>query len=404
MGLQGVGKRIGGAALLSVTVAAACGGSDPAGPMDGGEDPGSIPDVSVCTPAGNTAGWSFARLGVGAKPAITIGQGGTVHAAFMNEALDGWVRYAKLSVGASSPSSPETVDAGYFYGPIDIVLDGGGLPYISFHDHDLEDQVLGQRSVSGGWSLHAMTNLGHDGWYNKAVRGSDGTVHTATFDPGGFSGRGVNYGGWNGSSWTIELAAPGSFDYAGGTAIALTADGRIHIAFFDDVEGALRLATRSGPDDWDVTTVEPIGEYLEAGRFPDLEVDPDGQTLHLVYLARTASTEGIVRYARGRPDAFELSDVTAVSGFTIGFSGARDLATLDIDGSGVPIVAVQTKSLMELFRVEAAGVVKLASFQAPSGVTFKQQTDVEIDDAGKVHVAWWQSGDVPGTVCHGVSG
>lgn len=64
-----------------------------------------------------------------------------------------------------------------------------------------------------------MANAGHDGWYNSGFVDPGGTLHTATYDPAGFGGRGVVYGAWDGASWDIEVAAPGSFDYAGGTEI-----------------------------------------------------------------------------------------------------------------------------------------------------------------------------------------
>ena len=386
----------------TVLLLVACGGDDPANPIDDGVPPSQ--SLAECTPEGTTAGWSFTRLGLGAKPALALGTDGTVHAAFMNEATDGWVRYARLAVGADEPSAPESVDAGYFYGPIDIVVGSDDQPWVLFHDHSREDQVLALRAASGSWSLRPMSNSGHDGWYNAGVLDAAGTLHTATYDPRGFDGQGVTCGAWDGLSWRIELAAPGSFGYAGGMAIALTADGRAHIAFFDDVAGEARIASRSGDGTWDVTTIEALGGGLETGRFPDLAVGSDGETLHLVYFARSSATQGVVRYATGVPGDFQITDLVEVSDFSIGTSGARDIATLDLDSSGRPVIAVQDRSQLRVLRVVDSGTETLADFRAATGVGFKQQTDVAIDDQGRVHVAWWQSGGVPGTVCHAVSG
>ena len=386
----------------TVLLLVACGGDDPANPID--DEAPSSETLTACTPEGTTAGWSFTRLGSGAKPAIALGTGGTVHAAFMNEATDGWVRYVRLSVGADAPSAVESVDAGYFYGPIDLVMGSDDQPWVLFHDHSGEDQVLALRAAGGSWSLRPMSNSGHDGWYNAGVLDAAGTLHTATYDPRGFAGRGVIYGAWDGSAWGIELAAPGSFDYAGGMAIALTADGRAHIAFFDDAAGEARIASRSDDGTWDVTTIEALEGDLETGRFPDLAVGSDGQTLHLVYLARSSETQGVVRYATGVPGDFQITDLVEVSDFSIGFSGARDIATLDLDSSGRPVVAVQDLSQLLVLRIVDSGTEMLADFRAASGIDFKQQTDVAVDEQGRVHVAWWQSGEAPGTVCHAVSG
>ena len=382
---------------MRVLIAAAfsgCGGPVEPGDVDGG----------ICTPAGLTSGWTFGGLGVGKKPAIAVGPDGTVHAAFIDETTDGWIRYARVSAGATGAMAVDTVTEGYYYGPLEMLIASDGEPRVLYHDHTPGDQVMAERSSTGEWTLQRMSNDGHDGWYGTGVVGPDGTIHTASYDPSGFSGLGVIYGAWSGSEWEIELAAAGSFDYAGGTAIGQTADGRIHIAFFDDVAGDIRLTTRNGPGDWTVSTVEAAGGNFEAGRFPDLAVDPDGETLHLVYLVRSTSEQGVIRYARGTPGAFEMRDVTYVSGFAIGFAGARDMATLDLDGSAQPVVAVQTLTRLDLFRVTNETVVELAAFQAPPDVSFGQQTEVEVDDAGRIHVAWWQSGELPGTICHAVSG
>ena len=397
-GAQGTWQRL----CVAVLLLAACSGDDPASPIDDRLPAGE--GVVACTPEGPTSGWSFAQLGSGAKPALALGTDGTVHAAFMNEATNGWLRYAQLSVGDNAPSVPESVDTGYFYGPIDIVLGSDGQPYVLFHDHSREDQVLALQNASASWSLQPMSNSGHDGWYNAGVFDAAGTLHTASYDPSGFAGRGVIYGAWNGSSWGIEVAAPGSFDYAGGTAIGLTADGRVHVAFFDDGAGEARIASRSDDATWDVTTIETLEGVVEAGRFPDLAVGLDGETLHLLYLARSSATQGVVRYAVGVPGNFQITDLVAVTDFSIGFSGARDIATLDLDSSGRPVVAVQNRSQLLILRVVDGATETLADFRAASGVDFKQQTDVGIDDQDRVHVVWWQSGGVPGTVCHAVSG
>ena len=191
---------------LLLLVLAACGGDSPAG-LGGGLPPGG---VDSCTPLGSLDGRQFARLGAGTKPAIAVGADGTVHAAFLEEARSGWIRYARLSSGAAMPAM-ELIANGYFYGPIDILLSDAGEPQVLYHDHDREDQVLAIRSF-GNFDLQPMTNVGHDGWYNTGIFGPDGELHTASYDPRGFAGRGLNYGAWDGAGWSIELAASGSFD------------------------------------------------------------------------------------------------------------------------------------------------------------------------------------------------
>ena len=378
------------------TMLAACGGSSPASPDDGGDDPsnGDDPPNTACAPSGSIDGWEFTRVALGTKPAMAVGADGVVHTAFMSEAMAGWVHYIKLSA-----TREWIVGEGYFYGPIDIVLSDDGDPRVLYHDHTLEDLVLGVRTGSP-FALQPMTNVGHDGWYATGVYGPDGTLHTVSYDPSGFDGQGMMYGGWDGSDWNIEVAAPGSFDYKGGTAIVYTPDG-IHAAFWDSSARVGKIATRGGPDDWTVSTIEPLGGRSSVGRFPDMEVDPDGSTLHLVSMAQEASGDGVIRYAKGTVGSFEFQDLMPVTDFTLGFAGARDIATLDLDENGDPVVAVQTASELTVLRVGTQGVETLAQFQAQSGIQFGQQTEVVADGSGRVHVIWWQSGEDPGTVCYG---
>ena len=380
--------------IRSLLLSLGCGdNNDPSGPAN---------DV-ICALVGAGPEWHFTRLGSGTKPALTVDAGGAAHVAFIDEAMDGWIRYVRLPLDAGAPSAFETVASGYFYGPIDIVRGADSEPRVLYHDHDALDQVVATRNDALNWSLEPMPSAGHDGWYSSGVFDPSGTLHTATYDPSGFSGRGMVYGAWTGSSWTIETAAPGSFDYKGGTAIVWTPT-EVHVAFYDDVAGEPRLSTRTALDTWSVTTPEPIGSYVDVGRFPDMALDPDGQTLHLLYLATTGATEGVVRYALGVPGSFQIRDVAPISGFTLGFDGARDIATMDLDLAARPVVAMQSLSELTLYLIDGANTEILESFRAAAGVVFGQQTDIDVDDSGRIHLTWWQTGEVPGTVCHAVNG
>ena len=66
--------------------------------------------------------------------------------------------------------------------------------------------------------------------------------------------------------------------------------------------------------------------------------------------------------------------------------------------------AAATRSETTVLRVGTQEVETLAQFQAQSGITFMQQTEVVADGSDQVHVIWWQSGEMPGTVCHGQLG
>jgi len=103
------------------------------------------------------------------------------------------------------------------------------------------------------------------------------------------------------------------------------------------------------------------------------------------------------------PGSFQITDLVDVSDFSIGFDGARNLATVDLDSSGRSIVAIQSRSQLLVLRVLDGSTETLADFRTAAGTEFKQQTDVAVDDQDRVHVVWWQSGGVPGTVCHALN-
>ena len=59
---------------------------------------------------------------------------------------------------------------------------------------------------------------------------------------------------------------------------------------------------------------------------------------------------------------------------------------------------------MRVVRVTNGTATDVATFTAPDGTFFGQQTKVGIDAQGGIHLVWWQSGESSGTVGHGVSG
>ena len=380
--------------LLSAgAILAACGSDAPTGAPDP-PPPGA---VSACQLQSGPE-WTWTAVGSGQKAALALDSQGTAHLAFMLESLSGFIAYA--SVSGSTVSPLETIASGYFYGPIDIGL-RSGAPVIAYHDHDLEDQVLAVRSGTA-WTLNPMTHSGHDGWYNALAVDPRGNVHTATFDPSGFNGVGVNYGVWDGTSWGVEVAVPGSFDYAGGMSIALADDGTSYVAFFDDVQGVGRLAWRDGPGGlWSDQVIESKGALIEVGRFPDIAIDRTTETLHIVYLARTGGAAGTIRYARWNAGTAVVTDVAPVDNFTIGMSGARDIATIALNASGEPVVAIQNRSELTIARWDGAGF-DLESFAAGANATLRQQTSIAIDAGNRTHVAYWLDAASGSVVCHGV--
>ena len=80
----------------------------------------------------------------------------------------------------------------------------------------------------------------------------------------------------------------------------------------------------------------------ETGRFPQVRVDPDGTTIHLVFLSRTSQTEGVVRYASGSFGSLAFRDVSQVSDISIDRGlGARNMVDIDFMNDGTPVVRIR---------------------------------------------------------------
>lgn len=425
LGLSGLPRIVVGHLALVVALAAGCsdgnGGSPDSGadaaadalpgdaepPIDTGvgldaspadtSPPDAAPDAAPDGGPPPGRAWTFFSVGPGAKPMIALDGAGQVHVASIYEAEPGWVRHTSFAPDATEAPAPTDVANGYFYGPIDVGAQTDGTPVVAYHDHDLEDQVLAIGDGAGGFTTSPMTNPGHDGWYN-AMHVDGDVVHTATYDPGGFGGRGVYYGVWDGS-WTVELAVAGSFDYAGGLSIARASDGTVYIAYFDDGAGRGMLSRRGADGTWTEQTLDPdTTAGVEVGRFPFVRLDSDGD-LHVVFLSRETATSGTVRYGTGTWDALVYEDVGTLDGISIGFSGARNTATLAIDpATGVAVVAAQSSSRSWL-AVRGAGGFAVESIETAS--TLGQQTSIAVG-AGVIHLVYWQmDGAVPGTVMYG---
>jgi hypothetical protein len=411
-------------ATLACLLAWGC-GDDSSAPMDAGRDANtssdsatpvdsSMPvdssapaDSSMPTDASSDAAedasvpgrsWIFMPLGDGSKPVLALTSSGDVQVATIYEANPGWVRHVSFAADATSAPSPTDVAAEYFYGPIDVGSLADGTPVVAYHDHTLEDQVLAVGDGAGGFTLSPMSNPGHDGWYNALTVDSSDVVHTATYDPSGFSGLGVYYGTWDGS-WTVELAVSGSFDYAGGMSIARASDGSVYIAYFDDGASRGMLARRMTDGTWSTQMIDPdFTDTVETGRFPFLRLDSTN-ALHVVYLSRDTMTSGSVRYGTGTWDAMSYEAVGRLDDIEIGFDGARNIATLALDpASDAPVIVAQSKTLTWLATRGAGGFVVEP---VASGTTFAQQTSVAVR-AGVIHLVYWQrDGAVPGTVIYG---
>ena len=150
-----------------------------------------------------------------AKPSLAVGADGLPRVAFLLEAMPGFVTFAERR---DSGWVAEQVATGYFYGPLDVLMNGAN-PVINYHDHDLQDQVVAVRG-EGGWARTPIQSAGHDGWDNTLGIGPDGVLHTLTTDPLDFGGPGLEYASLIDGVWRVEEVGTGPIMYAEGLSMA----------------------------------------------------------------------------------------------------------------------------------------------------------------------------------------
>ena len=139
---------------------------------------------------------------------------------------------------------------------------------------------------------------------------------------------------------------------------------------------------------------------MEVGRFPDIVLDPSDGSLHMVYLIRDGTSSGLIRYAHRTATGTTFTDVTTLDDFTVGSAGARDIATVALDSSGEPVVAIQNRSEL-ILATGGDARFQLESFPAAAGLALRQQTSIGVTHGDQIHVIFWLEDGSDDLVCHG---
>jgi hypothetical protein len=302
-----------------------------------------------------------------------------------------------------------TIDEGYFYGPFGLTV-AQGRSFVAYHDHAKQDMVLQVFEITQEWFMHRLEREGHDGWHSALTVGPIGSLHAVTIDPAGFNGDGIVYTTFAEGVFAPEIAVAGSINYDWGLSIDVASDGTVYVAFFDAAEGVAKVARRNGPDNWEVSVVEPVPSiYRESGRFPQIKVD-ESNNLYLAYLARsTTPNEGAIRYASGTFGNLTVQEVAMVSDIQVddmfdftelGMHGARNIVDLDLDSSGDPVLAYQSRSVTYIARWNGSGF-DIEQLPVADGEELRQEVSMELDGADRIHLSFWiESATGPGQICY----
>lgn len=317
---------------------------------------------------------------------------GTLHIAYIYEALPGYVNYA---IPGSEGWEITAVSTGYFYGPLDIQLDSQGVPHIAWHNHDTEDEAYAVLQ-DGIWIVHNVDHDGHDGWDNSLALDSQGLPHTASIDPSQFGGTsGLEYGHFDGEDWDVEEVGSGPLPYEFGTDIAIDSQDRPHVVWYDDNPPALRYAVKDD-DDWQISEVDTEGDV---GRFPSMVLDETGR-LSVTYYEADTSTAGYIKYAAWDGNQWNSQRVDRLEQVVLGHFGARRNSSLVIGKDGNPIIAYSDETTVKLAWWDGSDWNLETVFtggESPLG----QQVSLGLDGSGGLHLTFV---DQTRMTSHGVKG
>ena len=333
--------------------------------------------------------WQLQRVDVGTKPALSVAPDGTPSIIYMLERQDGWVRIAQLQDGEWQS---EQVADGYFYGPPDIAVGPGGVVHAAYHDH--QDSTFKPEKgdavhVSGGpgaWTSTTAQDAGHDGWDNRITVDAEGQPHMVGMDPQDFgSVDGVEYYSLDEDGvWQAEQVGSGPQTYQWGISVAIDRAGDPWVTYYDGASSALMLAGRSA-DGWQVSTVDDTGD---TGRFSEIAIDSGGGQ-HISYFESSGEGTGSVKYAHreSAQDEWQISTVDELSAVLLGFTGARNITSIDTDADGNPWIAYSDESILKLAHL-VDGSWQTETVTEAGDVPLGQIVSLDIDAEGRPHIAF----------------
>jgi len=303
-------------------------------------------------------GWLIEGVERGTKPALTLDTSGNPVIAHMLERRGGFV---KAATRGERGWTSALVAEGYFYGPLDVATDPEGRIHVIYHDHqapnfnpNIGDLAHAVRQ-DAGWTVEPLANRGHDGWDGRLVFDANGALHASAVDPLDFNGRGVEYYLLTPEGeLVVEAVGSEPQTYRFATAIAFGPDGAPRISYFDLNASRLVLATRAGPDDW---TLETVDDAAGTGAFSSLKIDREGG-VHISYFESDGgpafADAGRIKYAfRPNPDTpWQIEVIDTLDQVFSGFAGARNITSLALDSDGNPWVAYSDESVLKLARFD----------------------------------------------------
>jgi len=354
--------------------------------------------VLISTTARAQEGWQIEVVATsGTKPELALDSQGRPHLTYMTEAMVGAVFYA--SRDGSDSWEIEEVSEGYFYTPMDIVIDGADNIHIAYHDHDFEDLAYAFK-LDGQWNVETISHQGHDGWDPSLAIAPDGTVHVIAIDPEQFgTDAGVEWFSRTSGQWRVEGIGSGAIPYEFGTGLAMDAEGRLHAVDHDGDEqlratgGGNLLYAALENDTWFIEQVDTEGDV---GKFASLALDSSGHP-HIAYMEWTSRPTGRVKYAHHDGESWEIESIDDLEDIEIGHLGARRMTEVALDGQDRVYLAYADRGVMKFAHQTAEGGWMIEEITRPqeSGFVLAQFATLAVEESGRPHITYYELPSTP---------
>ena len=210
---------------------------------------------------------------------IAVDGSGKVHLSYYNYTT-GEIKYATNSSGIWESESVAAVKTGDSSQYTALEVDASGDIHLAYYDSVDLDLEYAWKS-SGSWTYYSIDTTGDVGTYIDMSMAPGATVsHICYIDA--TNGK-IKYVSGSGTGWIMETIASQAPDYGfGHIAIAAGSGESVYIAYFDNTNHGLQLASFTGGI-WAGELIDgPYSGYVYAGIGPDMDLDSNGN-IHIYY-------------------------------------------------------------------------------------------------------------------------